>query len=134
MPTDPMKPSEAIDIALKHADLGLKMLQFFLIASVAIGGWIVSSTDLLRTAAFSEDRFAWAAMFFFVGAVTWAALISVYARINACYALARTLAANEPEEVRRDIERICRTVKPRIIHFGLPVFVLMVVALLLGFR
>lgn len=123
---------DAVDLAFKHADVATKSLQFFVVASVAVGGWIISSDQLRQTEPFSNPRLAWAALYLCIGTLTWFVHCNIMKRLDACFKLANELAE---EELRKnaDFAQITK-VPPRIgTNLGLPILILLVVMLILGF-
>lgn len=118
---------DTADLALRHADVATKIVQFFLAGSVAIGGWVFSSEELRQSDLFGTSRFGWAILYTLMSAPLWLALLDLQRRINACYAHARRLVPEGSEELARPFE-------PRLVRFGLPIFVVAVDLLILIFR
>lgn len=127
-----MQSKDALDLAFKHADVGTKSLQFFVVASVALGGWIISSDQLRQTEPFSSPRLAWAALCLCIGTLTWFIHAQIMRRLDACFRLAQRLADDELNQ-DPDFSRITK-VPPRIgSHLGLPTLIVIVEILILGF-
>lgn len=127
-----LQSKDAVDLAFKHADVATKSLQFFVVASVAVGGWIISSDQLRQTEPFSNPRLAWAALYLCIGTLTWFVHSNIMKRLDACFELANKLAE---DELRQDAAFAQITkVPPRIgTNLGLPILILLVVMLILGF-
>ncbi|RYH09589.1 hypothetical protein [Tropicimonas sp. IMCC6043] len=101
---------------MKHADVATKLVQFFVLASVAVGGWVVASEDLRAMPAFSSPRLVWAILYTLMAAPIWLALLDLQRRINACYALARQTMPVVADDLARDFD-------VRLVAFGFPLFV-----------
>ena len=127
-----MQSKDAVDLAFKHADVATKSLQFFVVASIALGGWIISSDQLRQTEPFSYPRIAWAALYFCIGTLTWFIHANIMKRLDACFRLAHRLADDELQQ-DPDFARITK-VPPRVgTHLGLPILIVIVEILILGF-
>jgi hypothetical protein len=127
-----MQSKDAVDLAFKHADVATKSLQFFVVASIALGGWIISSDELRQTEPFSNPRLAWAALYLCIGALTWFVHANIMKRLDACFRLAHKLADDDLKK-DSDFSKITKT-PPRIgTNLGLPILVVIVEILILGF-
>lgn len=127
-----MQSKDAMDLAFKHADVATKSLQFFVVASVALGGWIISSDQLRQTEPFSNPRLAWAALYLCIGTLTWFVHAQIMRRLDACFRLAYRLADDELQQ-DPDFSKIA-SMPPRIgTHLGLPTLIVIVLVLILGF-
>lgn len=116
---------EAVDLALRHVDVATRLVQFFVVASVAVGGWVVTSEDLRLSAQFGPDRIVWALLYTLLSLPIWLALLDLQARINACYGHARRFLDGQAQVLVRDFE-------PRLVRYGFPVFVLFVDLIILA--
>ena len=110
---------EGLEIALKHADVCTKIVQFFVAASVAVGGWVVSSDDLAAAPPLDGSRVVWAVLYTMLAAPLWLALLDLQRRINAIYAHLSTLVPASMADATRPFDR-------RLVAFGFPLFVLMI--------
>jgi len=108
-----------IELALKHADVATKIVQFFVLASVAVGGWVVSSEELRALPPLANQRIVWAILYSLMAAPLWLALMDLQRRINAIYA---HIDPTLPEHLRG----ATRPFDPRLVTFGFPLFVIAV--------
>ena len=126
-----MSTKDTVDIALKYAELYTKIGQLFILVNVAIGGWLISSGDIFRTAQFSEGRIAWVVLYTGVLAVLWIGLTVVVQRLNACFKLARNIAEAEGLS-SNEIDIIAGDIYPWITMYVFPVMVVIIdIAILL---
>ena len=108
---------DGLNLALKHADICTKIIQFFVAASVAVGGWVVSSDELRAAPPFDGARVVWAALYTLLSAPLWLALLDLQRRINAIYAHLRATGPASLADAARPFDR-------RLVAFGFPLFVL----------
>jgi hypothetical protein len=110
---------DGLELALKHADICTKIVQFFVAASVAVGGWVVSSEDLSAAPPLDGARVVWAILYTMLATPLWLALLDLQRRINAIYAHLRALVPASMADAARPFDR-------RLVAFGFPLFVLMI--------
>lgn len=110
---------EGLELALKHADICTKIVQFFVAASVAVGGWVVSSEELRATPPMDGARVVWAVLYTMLAAPLWLALLDLQRRINAIYTHLRAVLPATLADAARPFDR-------RLVAFGFPLFVLMI--------
>ncbi len=110
---------DPVDLALRHADVATKLVQFFAVASVAVGGWVIASEGLRDLPAFSGPRATWALLYTLMSAPIWLALLDLQRRINACYALARRTLPDAAGDLARDFDT-------RLVAAGFPLFVVVI--------
>jgi hypothetical protein len=110
---------EPVELAIKHADLATKIVQFFVLASVAVGGWVISSEELRVLPPFAGPRVIWAALYTLMAMPLWFALVDLQIRINALY---RHVLPDLPDQLRG----VARPFEPRLVNYGFPLFVLAV--------
>lgn len=123
--TDDASWKAAVDMALRHAEVATKLVQFFLLASIAVGGWLVSSPDMRDSARFSSDRIAWATLYTLLSVAIWFALMDLQRRINACYRRARSTVPEEASDLVREFN-------PLLVRFGFPLFVVAIDIIILA--
>ena len=78
-----MDSKDILDISMKMADLASKVLQFLILGTVAVVGWILTGKGLASTAIASSDRMVFALIFalFYVG--LWATYSRLIIRVQA---------------------------------------------------
>lgn len=118
---------DSVDLALRHAEVATKLVQFFLLASIAVGGWMVASDDLRAADRFSTNRIVFAVIYTMLAVPIWFALLDLQKRINACYAAAR----KSVPEVSRALANDFRT---QLVTIGFPVFVIVIDLIILAVR
>ena len=65
MATEPLTEKDAADLALKLADLSLKGIQFFVVISVAFGGYLLGDGGVLKADTLSSTRLVLAGIYGF---------------------------------------------------------------------
>ena len=63
MAVEQLSEKDAVDTALRLVDLAMKAVQFFVVISVAFGGWVLSTADLSVSAPWSGQRILLAAIY-----------------------------------------------------------------------
>lgn len=126
-----MIAKDAMDIALKYADLFTKLAQFFVAISVAIGGWLISSDAIHKTEAFSTSKVAWVVLYTGASLVFWIGLTQCAQRANASYRIAKSFAESEgyPSE---DFSIVAKEIHLGFIKYTIPVAVLFIDLLILA--
>ncbi|MFD3190299.1 hypothetical protein ACFMPD_08490 [Sedimentitalea sp. HM32M-2] len=118
---------DAVDMALRHAEVATKLVQFFLLASIAVGGWMVASDDLRAAERFSTNRIVFAVIYTMLAMPVWFALLDLQKRINACYAAARQSVPAVSRDLANDF-------RPQLVTIGFPVFVIVIDLIILAIR
>jgi hypothetical protein len=126
-PADTAAWRDSVDLALKHADVATKLVQFFVLASVAVGGWVVASDEMRQSQILGTSRLVWALLYTLLSAPIWLALLDLQRRINACYAHARLTLPGEARDLARDFQ-------PRLVAVGFPLFVAVIDLIILLMR
>lgn len=120
-----MDANNYFEFAMKYLDLGAKLLQFLIIVSAAIGGWLIASDEIGQSAIFSLQRTFWALLYTLIALIVWRALMSTLRKANACLALARKAAPTEVES-EPAFEEAFRDWGGKGMKFGLPILIIMV--------
>lgn len=63
MATEPLSEKDAADLAVRLVDLSLKANQFFVVISVAFGGYLLGSDGLISSAPVSDTRIVLAVIY-----------------------------------------------------------------------
>lgn len=117
-----MLAKEAIDIAIKWADIYVKIAQFFIIVSTAIAGWFVTLDIMGTTDALDIRRISWVLLYTIASFMFWIGLVVVIIRINASFSLARKLAKAERIDYE-EFAKLAASVTPRLTMYLIPVVV-----------
>jgi len=126
-------PKNAIDIAIKYGDLATKLLQFFVAASLGIGGWLIASPYLRDTPRFSESRMVWVAMYSMIGFFSWILAVNLHRRMNACLGLARGVSQSD-ESATSFVDTFASAVPMWPVMIFLPALILFVDCAILLFK
>ncbi|MEP4039064.1 hypothetical protein [Pseudophaeobacter sp.] len=121
-----------LDTSISLTNITLKTIQFFIVVSAAIGGWMISMEPLVETAPLSIERWAWAALYVCVAGPCWLAIVICGFRTNAALEATR-ISFSEPLKGGDAMEKLTSPLRMELISFGLPLFVLLVVFLILFF-
>lgn len=124
-----MTEKDAVELGLKHVDLAARIVQFFLVVTVAVWGWIIAS-DVLAAPDNLVTRVIWALLFAFVIFTVRYAVLEQARRINACFALARSLA-DDDLAASSEFRAITTPYSPRVTKYGLVVMAIVIAAVLL---
>ena len=125
-----MSTKDAIDIALKYGDVYTKIANFFILISLGIAGWVVSTEITTKTPILDFQRVAWALLYLGSSFMLWLGLINVSNRARASLGLARKMAADEGLP-SNEIAVIAGDGHPWITRYLMPAAVLLIVLVML---
>jgi TRAP-type C4-dicarboxylate transport system permease small subunit len=126
-----MQPKDAIDMALKYMDLSLKLVQFFLIASTAIGAWLLASETIRMTIPLHPTRLIWIALYCLLGGTVWILLLGLCGRIEACFSLAKNLLGKQA--TTEELERATGRIPKLFVAAGIPTVMVLVTICILSY-
>lgn len=64
-----------LDTSVSLANITLKTIQFFIVVSAAIGGWMIAMKPLAETAPLSVERWAWGGLYICVAGPCWLVIL-----------------------------------------------------------
>lgn len=92
-----LSAKDAIELSIRYGESASKIIQFFFVFGIAIGGWVVAATDISGTQPLSAQRIAVVVILSVVGFSLTAGLVAVIRKKHACYRLALARSGHSRE-------------------------------------
>lgn len=101
-----MSIKESYDIALAIANIAMRNLQFFIMISIAFGGWIFAGDDIRNFGKFAPERFLIAIIFTIPTVGLLVGTVEALVRLNAVFDVSKEFFEKETESLNNAAKKM----------------------------